>query len=243
MPFFAILLSVLFLSFLLGSIPSGVLISRVFYDKDVRDYGSGNIGTTNSFRVMGKVGGSVVFVIDFLKGLLSALFAWGMCQWLIGLDPLSAGACQVVMATSFFGVVAGHIYTPWLHFNGGKGIATAVGSLFIVFGPLLAVLELAIFALFVAATKKISVGSLAAAFSCPFISIYVFWGNKLAWLLMTITAILVIYAHRSNIQRLRDHTEATIDSKKAVSRKDSKDDEGSAESVIENEEDLSTLGE
>lgn len=218
MPFFVILLSVLFLSFLLGSIPSGVLISRFFYNKDVRDYGSGNIGTTNSFRVMGKVGGSVVFVIDFLKGLLASLFAWGMCQWLMSTDPLSAGACQVVMATSFFGVVTGHIYTPWLHFNGGKGIATAVGSEFIVFGAPLAILELVIFGLFVLATKKISVGSLAAAVACPFISIYVFWSNKLAWLLMTITALLVIYAHRSNIERLRNHTESTIGSKGVASQ-------------------------
>lgn len=214
MPFFVLLIGVLLVSFLLGSIPSGVVISRLVYHKDVRDYGSGNIGTTNSFRALGKVGGSVVFIMDFLKGLIATLLAWGLCQWLIINDPLNNGTYQVIMALAFFGVVCGHIYCPWLHFKGGKGIATAVGALFFVFGPWLTLAELALFIVLVLATKKVSVGSIAAALVCPVISLYVFWGNWLAWILMTITAVLVLYAHRENIERLRTHTESTIGSSK-----------------------------
>lgn len=232
MPYSLILIGVLIESFLLGSIPSGVIISRLFYHKDVRDYGSGNIGTTNSFRALGKVGGSIVFVMDFLKGMVASLIAWSICQWLIAYEPLNAGSYQVLMALSFLGAVSGHIYSPWLHFKGGKGIATAIGSLFLVFGPLPSLLEIAIFAVLVLITKKVSVGSLAAAIACPFIAIYVFWTAKLAWLFVTAGAVMILYAHRDNIRRLRDHSESSLGSK-TVSNVSSSDTSDSSEGAEE----------
>ncbi len=208
MPFSVSVLLLFIGCFLLGSIPWGVIISKVFFKTDVRNYGSGNIGTTNSFRALGKAGGVSVFILDFGKGLLSGFLALWVCQWFSDTSSLNYGASQVLMALSVLGCVWGHIFSPWLKFKGGKGIAVAIGCLFVVNGPWLALLEIAIFAVGVAATKKVSVGSLAAAISCPFIGLYVFWGNWLAWILVTIAAITVIWAHRENIHRLLSGSES-----------------------------------
>lgn len=214
-PFAVILIGLFVICFLLGSIPSGVLISRLFYHRDVRQYGSGNIGTTNAFRALGKVGGSVVFILDFGKGLLSGLIAMWLCQWMGVVQPgnplpIEQPVVQILYATSFLGCIWGHIFSPWLRFKGGKGIAVAVGCEFVVFNVWGALLELAIFAVCVVATRKVSVGSIAASVACPFIALYLFWGNWLAWLLITIAAVTVIWAHRGNIERLAHHEESTI---------------------------------
>ena len=135
-------------SFLLGSIPWGVIVSKLAYHKDIRDEGSGNIGTTNAFRAMGKAGGALVFVLDFGKGLLSGWLAFWFWAPLAGwaeIDyslagatlpatveglPVDAGA--LALALAFAGCTLGHIFSPWLKFKGGKGIAVAADSLVIV---------------------------------------------------------------------------------------------------------------
>ena len=205
---------VLIASFLLGSVPWGVIISRVFFHTDVREHGSGNIGTTNAIRAMGKAGGYAVFVLDFGKGLLSAAIALLFYQWVAGGGQDDPAFRQLLLAISFFGCVWGHIFSPWLKFKGGKGIAVAIGCLFIVFGPIGAIIELAVFAVLVVATKYVSVGSIAAAASCPFIALYFYWGNWPAWALISIAALTVVWAHRANIDRLRSGTESRIGSKK-----------------------------
>lgn len=226
-------------TFLLGSIPFGLIISKVFYKTDIREHGSGNIGTTNAIRTMGKVGGYSVFVLDFGKGLLSGFLGIWIGQLFFSLhgygalasdltailapfrlgpvgDPLDLATqfSQVLLAVSFLGCVWGHIFSPWLKFKGGKGIAVAVGCLFVTFGVVGAVLELAIFIVLVVATRYVSVGSIAAALACPFFSLYFFWGEWAAWALCTVAALTVIWAHRSNIERLRSGTERRIGDKK-----------------------------
>ena len=201
---------VLVVSFLLGSVPWGLVISKAFYGKDLRDEGSGNIGTTNAIRAMGKVGGYAVFVLDFGKGLLSGF---------IGVWAASAFGCDeagvhLATAIAFFGCVYGHIFSPWLGFKGGKGIAVAIGCLFVTFGPVGAVIELLTFIVLVVATKYVSLGSVAAAVACPFIALWFFWGNWLGWLLCAVTGLTVVWAHRGNIQRLRDGTERRVGDKR-----------------------------
>lgn len=204
------------IAFLLGSIPWGVVIGKLFFHTDIRESGSGNIGTTNAMRVIGKKGGVAVFVLDFGKGLLS-----GWIATLIGGACLASGttgfewvSMREFLALSFIGCISGHIYSPWLGFHGGKGIAVAVGCLFFVFGPVGACLELAIFIVLVVATRYVSVGSIAAAIACPFITLYYYWGDPFAWTLITISAFLVFYAHRENMKRLRAGTESRIGDKK-----------------------------
>lgn len=204
-------------AFLLGSIPWGLVISTVFFHTDIRQHGSGNIGTTNAMRTIGKAGGAAVFVLDFGKGLLSGVLAWAFSQYLLpgaGLVPGAPVSHDTMLAVAFLGCVWGHIFCPWLGFKGGKGIAVAVGCLFVTFGWVGACLELLIFAVLVVATKHVSVGSIAAAATCPFFALYFFWGDWLAWACCTIAALTVVWAHRGNIARLRAGTESRIGQKK-----------------------------
>lgn len=218
----------LLVSFLLGSVPWGLVISRLVYHKDLRSEGSGNIGTTNAMRSLGKVGGAVVFVLDFGKGLLSGYLGSVASGWILGrvlagtlgsalalpqsdLLFLVPGWC---MATAFLGCVFGHIFSPWLKFHGGKGIAVAVGSLFFVFGVPGAVIELLLFAVLVLTSRYVSVGSLGAAVLCPFLGFYFYWGNWAVCAVITLVALVVIWAHRQNIARLAHGNENRIGSKK-----------------------------
>lgn len=222
-------------TFLLGSIPFGLIISRVFYKTDIREHGSGNIGTTNAIRTMGKVGGYAVFVLDFGKGVLSGFVAiWIGKLFLflrgedaianelfsllqpLGIQPIGDPAqfpvmfTQILLALSFCGCTLGHIFSPWLKFKGGKGIAVAVGCVFVVFGVIGALLELAIFIVLVLVTRYVSVGSIAAALACPFFSAYFFAGNWIAIGIGSFTGLMVVWAHRENIKRLATHTENRI---------------------------------
>lgn len=187
------------IAFLLGSIPWGVVISRLFYKKDIRDEGSGNIGTTNAFRAMGKVGGCIVFLLDFGKGLLAGFLGAQACS-LLGEAGFSDP--RLALALVFLGCVWGHIFSPWLGFRGGKGIAVAIGCLFFVFGWQGALIELALFAVLALLTRCVSIGSITAAVACPFIAAYLYWGDPLCIVLFAFAALTVIWAHRANIKRL-----------------------------------------
>ena len=204
-------------AFLLGSIPFGLIISKVFYHTDLREHGSGNIGTTNAIRTMGKVGGYAVFVLDFGKGLLSGLLAWWF-SWNIlpsgGLAPGVLVSYDTMVAVAFLGCVWGHVFSPWLKFKGGKGIAVAVGCLFVTFGWVGAGLELLIFIVLVVATKRVSIGSIAAAAACPFFALYFFWGDWAAVAFCAVAGLTVVWAHRENIKRLRAGTESRIGDRK-----------------------------
>lgn len=237
-----ILIIVFLASFLLGSIPWGVIVSKLAFGKDIRSEGSGNIGTTNAMRTLGKKGGAAVFVLDFGKGVLATWLALFLAvPFLMAPDPatqlpvalpllqalsladVDAAAMaelyvrQLVLACSFLGCVCGHIYSPWLGFKGGKGIAVAVGSLVWVFGWAGTLFELVLFVALVVITRYVSVGSLAAAVACPFVA-WVYYGNDpLAWALIAIAAVLVVFAHRANIKRLATHSENRIGAKRAAS--------------------------
>ena len=215
MPDVLVFFVVLATSFLLGSIPWGVVISRVFFHIDVREHGSGNIGTTNAFRTMGKAGGVAVFLLDFGKGLFSGFLAWSLCALIA--DPqggLQALSYNDVLACAFCGCILGHIFTPWLGFKGGKGIAVAIGCMFVTFGPAISFAELGIFAILVITTRHVSVGSIASALACPLFSLWKFWGDPIAFCLCTLPALVIVWAHRGNIDRLRAGTESKIGSKK-----------------------------
>lgn len=224
-------------TFLLGSVPWGVIISRLAFHKDIRSEGSGNIGATNAIRTLGKVGGGAVFVLDFGKGLLAGFFAVLAAQALgaphaggtepvmtyalvgVGFDKAEAllyaptAAYSVPLSIGFLGCVWGHIFSPWLKFHGGKGIAVAVGYLFFLFGPLWTLVELGVFIICVVATRYVSVGSIASAVVCPFIALYLYWGEWFAICVIALAAFTVVWAHRANMKRLAAGTESRIGSK------------------------------
>ncbi len=188
-------------TFLLGSIPWGVIVSRIGFHKDIRDEGSGNIGATNALRTMGKAGGAAVFLLDLGKGLLAGFLVTLFTEG------------SVALALGFLGCIWGHIFSPWLKFRGGKGISVAVGYLFFLYGPLWALIEIALFALIVALSRYVSAGSVTAAVACPFIALYLFWGQWTTVGIIALAALTVIWAHRSNLRRLRRGTESKLGSK------------------------------
>lgn len=214
---FPVLLGIFLISFMLGSIPNGVIIGKVFYHTDIRTIGSGNIGTTNAIRAVGKVGGYAVFALDFGKGVLSGLIAWWIATSLAGSTATGAGAPFTVgdcLSVAFVACILGHMFSPWLKFHGGKGVAVGVGCLFVTFGPVGGTVELIVFAAIVASTKYVSAGSVIAALCEPILALWFFAGDWFAFCLCVVSAGLVVWAHRENIGRLRAGTERKIGPKK-----------------------------
>lgn len=216
-----ILLVVFLASFLLGSVPWGVVISKLVYKKDLRKEGSGNIGTTNAMRSLGKVGGAAVFLLDFGKGLLSGLIASLVGDYLAGGGafapyPAIAGSSPEAMcfACAFAGCTLGHIFSPWLKFKGGKGIAVAAACLVFAYGPVGFLIEIGVFAVLVVATRYVSVGSLGAAITCVILGPILYQGQWLAAAIFVVVALVVVWAHRENIKRLREGNENRIGHKK-----------------------------
>ena len=191
------------LAFLLGSIPSGLIISRKFYGLDIRTVGSGNIGATNVKRTLGKGPALATLLLDLCKGMGSA----GL-SWLVASEPLRL-ECAL-----FFGTCAifGHCFSPFLKFNGGKGVATALG-VFIVVSPLVALASIVIFQTTLKVTKYVSLASLSAAGSVPPLMWVCsqFWPESVAGhtaysrlsYALALTCVLVVFTrHRANIRRL-----------------------------------------
>ena len=187
-------------AYLLGSIPSAVWIGKAFYGVDVRQHGSGNAGTTNVMRVLGKKAALPVFIIDGLKGYLAvALAAWS------GLEAESPEWLYLKMALCIVAVV-GHMFPIFAGFKGGKGVATLVGAMFAfsVGGILLC---LATFAIIVAYTKYVSVGSMVGGLLLPFYSALCGQSDWRLMIFFGCISLLLFYTHRSNIGRLLRGTE------------------------------------
>ena len=205
-------------AFLLGSIPWGVVLSRLIYHDDVRKHGSGNIGTTNMIRSYGKKVGYACFVLDFAKAIVACLVASVASKVAAdaGLITVEFADTRLLVVIAGFGVVLGHVFCPWLKFKGGKGVACGAGVAVVAFGIPWFSMLLAAFIVFVFVTKAVSAGSLAAAVLFPFMGLYVYWGDFQAVILCFAIALVVIWSHRSNIERLSRGTENKIgDGKKA----------------------------
>ena len=197
------LVVVLVVSFLLGSIPFGVIIGRVGYGKDPRDGGAGSIGMTNMNRLFGAKAAALTFVGDVAKGALAAGFARLL---LPHIAAVALWQVDLVLMFSVLGSVFGHVFCPWLKFKGGKGISTGLGSLLVAF-PAVAISIFICFLIVAFATKTISAGSIVAATAFPIFSLIYHWGS---WPYIVIAAIVggaVVAAHRGNIVRLVHGTE------------------------------------
>ena len=188
-------------SYLAGAIPFAFLIARA-RGIDIRRVGSGNVGATNVFRAVGKGWGVLTFVCDALKGLLPALLGPRLLEAWTGTPahPAFGLACGTA-------AVAGHSWPVFLGFKGGKGVATSAGML-LGAAPFAAAAGFGLWIAVFAITRYVSVASVAAAFGVPLAG-WMAYGAQDAWRPWVLTAIglLVIYRHRSNIQRLLDGTE------------------------------------
>lgn len=186
-------------AYLLGSLPWSVWIGKLFYGVDVRQHGSGNAGATNTFRVLGPKAGLVVLVLDVAKGMaavkLGHLFSGNSWkEFMVLPEELSpaAGACAIL----------GHVYSVFLGFKGGKGVATALGVM-ISLAPWATLTSAGIFLLAWLFTGYISVGSLCAATAFPLFH-FIFYKDVslIQWILVIGSTLFIFYTHRSNIRRL-----------------------------------------
>ncbi len=212
MPIAGYILTVL-IADLLGSIPTGFLVAKA-RGVDIRTVGSGNIGATNVFRILGKAAGVFVLVVDAAKGWL-AVFV--VAKLVSGWFYPEAGSSALEWFRLCAGIAAilGHNYTCWLHFKGGKGIATSAGVLVaLVPKPLLVVL--AIWIIIFALSRYVSLASIVAALSLPFAA-WAFGETRTIIFVTAALAALAIYKHKANIQRLINGTENRIGAKKGSS--------------------------
>jgi len=192
-------------SYLIGSIPSGLIIGKL-RRVDIREYGSGNIGTTNVLRTLGARYGALVLIADVFKGVIAVLLA----RYIIG-SPMSE-------MTAGFAAVAGHDWSLFLKFKGGRGVATSLGGILpmAMWAPLSAVAGVVIFIALIASTRYVSLASIMGSLSAV-VAMAVFMGmDRVPWeylVYIVVVVALIIFQHRDNISRLLSGTESKLGQK------------------------------
>jgi glycerol-3-phosphate acyltransferase PlsY len=197
----AALLITLIFAYLAGSLPTGFLVARAMR-VDITQVGSGNIGATNVFRVLGKGPGALVLIVDLLKGALAVLVAPILAAAVTPTDSLALPALAAL------GAVLGHNYTCWLGFKGGKGVATSAGAMAALIPPAFGVTVITWLLVFFL-SRYVSMASIAAAVILPVATIFTVSGPT-RWPLVAFTsalAALAVWRHRANIERLKAGTE------------------------------------
>ncbi len=185
-------------AYLLGSIPVGYLLVRIFRRQDIRTVGSGNIGATNVLRSGGKGLGAATFVLDAFKGALAVLLAAQLASSVLPMLPP-----RDVEALAALCAVLGHMFPIWLRFRGGKGVATGFG-VFLVAAPWAALAAITVFAIFLGLTRYVSLASILGAASFPVFAWFTVRGERPAFFIAVqiIVALLIILKHHPNIRRL-----------------------------------------
>jgi glycerol-3-phosphate acyltransferase PlsY len=184
-------------AYLLGSIPTSVWISRAFYNIDIRDFGSGNAGSTNTFRVLGVKAGIVVFIVDVVKGFAAV----NLIHFTNYYIPHSGDYINIQLLLGIAAML-GHIFPIYVGFKGGKGVATLFGVICAI--SLYPTLIMAgIFVVTLVATRYVSLSSMVAGFSFPVLIIVIFKETTPTLVIFSlIMAILMLFTHQKNIERL-----------------------------------------
>jgi glycerol-3-phosphate acyltransferase PlsY len=197
------------LSYLLGSIPFGYLLVRIFHGEDVRQSGSGNIGATNVSR-KSPVLGALTLLLDALKGTAAVLLSYMVADhmvWIPTLGQLAVGALFAVI---------GHVFPVWLKFRGGKGVATGLGA-FALIAPKAVLIAVAVFLMVVAISRYVSLASMAAVTVFPFAAwrIGQFYLSPAGLGLISLASLLILVKHRENMRRLWAGTESRVGATRA----------------------------
>ncbi|MBS4173009.1 glycerol-3-phosphate 1-O-acyltransferase PlsY [Bacillus sp. FJAT-49736] len=192
---------ILILAYLLGSIPSGLIVGKLFYGIDIRQHGSGNLGATNSFRTLGKKAGIAVTIADILKGTLATLLPILFGVPLEHFHPLLVGLIAVI----------GHMFPIFAGFRGGKAVATS-GGVILAYSPILFLFVIIVFLVSLKISKYVSLSSIIAGIAAIVYS-FVDMLIQQDWPLFVVVFALgffVIYRHRANIKRIREKTEPKV---------------------------------
>jgi len=196
----------IFITYLLGSVPTAYLVGKKVRNIDIREHGSGNVGATNVFRVIGKQWGSFVLFCDILKGFIATAILATTSNTFLELSPILR---QLIFAIP---VICGHAWTPWLSFKGGKGVATSAGALLGIL-PLGTISALLIWGIVFVISHYVSLASIVAAACFPLLVLILYRYLESFPLILGISLILtgfLIYNHRANIARLRRGEENRI---------------------------------
>ncbi len=199
-----IIITLLISAYLLGSIPTAVWWGKRFYGIDVREFGSGNAGATNTFRVLGKKAGIPVLIIDILKGIIATSLAF--------LSPFVFESAEFVDLELGLGVAAlvGHVFPVFAGFRGGKGVATILGVV-ICLTPFTSLLVLLVFLTVLILTRYVSLSSMAGGVSFPLFLNLVLKNNNSTLLIFSVfVALLLIVTHKKNILRLLKKQESKV---------------------------------
>jgi glycerol-3-phosphate acyltransferase PlsY len=204
------LLMIAALSYLLGSIPFGYLLVRIFRGEDVRQSGSGNIGATNVSR-KSPVLGVATLLLDALKGTAAVALSYVAAGRMIG-DPIALD--RAALAALF--AVVGHVFPVWLKFRGGKGVATGLGA-FALIAPKAVLVAAGIFIVVVVISRYVSLGSIVAVVVFPFMAwrIDQFYLSPKGLALISLASLLILVKHRDNLRRLWAGTESRLGAKSA----------------------------
>lgn len=204
-------------AYLIGSIPFSFLVVKMVAGKDVREYGSRNVGATNVARTAGRAPGIVALLLDIAKGYGAVLLA----RWIVTLPdwPFAAGpqpwqSREMWIALAALLAVLGHVYPVWLRFRGGKGVATAAG-VFLALDPLVIVAAMIVFAIVLLASRFVSLASITAAASIPLFFRFLVPDAPFWRIIASIAiALIVIAKHHSNVARLVNGTERRLGAKR-----------------------------
>jgi glycerol-3-phosphate acyltransferase PlsY len=198
-------LFLIILAYLLGSIPTSLIISRTQFNIDIRDYGSGNAGATNTFRVLGSRWGSIVMFLDVLKGILAVKLALLLPFYLD--NEFARTNFQIGLGLA---AVLGHIFPVWADFRGGKGVATLFG-LIIAISPFTALGCVGVFLIVLFLTRFVSLSSILASMAFPVFILVIFNVDNDAYRIFAIAvALLVVLTHQKNIGRLLSGSENKV---------------------------------
>lgn len=187
-------------SYVLGSVPNGLILGRAVWGIDLRQHGSKNIGATNAWRTIGKAGGISIFVLDMLKGAVSAYLGIHL-----GGSELAGIICGLL-------AIAGHSWSIFLGFKGGKGVATGLGVIFMLM-PWVTLIVFAVWFVIVRLTGYVSLASMVGAVLVPVLAL-LFSLHTEFLVLGLIAAVFIVYRHKANISRLLNGTESKIKSAK-----------------------------
>lgn len=193
------------LAYLIGSIPTAVWVSKYFFNIDIRHYGSGNAGATNTFRVLGKKAGMFVFLVDCIKGFIAVDLAYFMVKYQFSNEALTN--FQVILGIA---AVVGHIFPIWANFKGGKGIATLFGMILAI-QPTVAGSLIVVFCIMLFLTRYVSLSSITASVAFPILIFFIFKEQEIMYRVFAlVTALMVVLTHHKNIGRLLQGNESKI---------------------------------
>jgi glycerol-3-phosphate acyltransferase PlsY len=203
----AMVIGIFIAAFLVGSIPFGYLVGRLFFHTDIRKQGSGNIGAMNALRALGTRGAAVVLLLDALKGFVPTLWALNVFNGFLDTPGFPPGG-QVIASLVATGTVLGHCFSPWLRFRGGKGVATTFGAIFALCWPA-GLVAVGLWVAGAAITRYSSVGSMLGSVLAP-VALWFFTGSLPETAFSVVAALVVLLRHRDNIARLRTGAESRI---------------------------------